>query len=1142
MAETTNPFDKFDTNPFDEFDEEGAAADVEEPSVPDPRQDELNAYASRLEKSGGYEIADFEAAGFTEGEISTFEVGVAKEQKASSVQPENEEPFQIGGYSTDMHSKFDTYSEAMSHYTDVVLTDPNVSPPPLGVGFAIFNNPQTGQKEYITPPSPTLFGDGAKSSTFDLAAVGLANFLGNAIELGGAVAEYAGIAGATKFAGNVLPGVDTGQSALDALVVEGVPMLVAGGGVGNAVYQTLKAAPQLLRASAALISGEVVNASGVENEAGTIAIGDNALFPLLRGIDMGDSEAEQVIEARMNVLLDGLMAGGIVSGAVSGAIQIGKLGHNLMVAPILDATYRAETAAERKVYEAIANAIVGVDKDVLADPVRLFEARNKIAEIIRDNKEVVLIRLNNVDADYKITLDTMSALERGLSGDDSSAIIAQVQGLRTAELLANSPLTPAAVRRPIAALDKETGELLRETGGETAQQQTVTMAVAADDLAQQGRDEVLEVSRLSQEAQDEYYRSASTLISDVTNDMELSDEITRLARAVGTDIDTTRTASRNQIVIQIQSGYEALTRQKNELYAVIQGGEVDIQGLIDVLDDLPTEQITQATQTLRQSSPVRNLLSTAKRRTVTEQDALGDIITRPETDEERMGRVTEYFMQERLDFGFFYRQVRPEISQLASDAYKTNPTVGRNLRGLVSYIDGPMVSTVAKSGDAEVAQAARDALQFYSDTYAPLFRDGKLADYAELHSNTIGRTAEGSDLPINEVDYRTGTRNLITETMAEGSPAQVDQFKRLLSMPEAGGDPSPLAEYMVADTISQGYNSLRASSGTDAELGGFVSTLRQYAEALNEVFPERAAELNTFIKGVEDARGNRTLLESRMKEAKDRLQSTVEDVQNSELRFFFQREYGAAENDILKKMATSSNPQQSFRSLILSNETDRLAAMDAIMQRVSQINDPARQKIVKDGIETAYLRLFRDQTLSTRTEVGGSRAVLPTRIERSADEMNAMYQMGDVIYADRPEIMQAVRETSELASGITKSRNAVPVSSMSATAFNQQAATATSRLIYLTVGPLSKAGTRIRSIIGTAIEGADGATKAQGIRDKILANPNEFLRLSEKYNLQPNDEALQALLLRFMFEGGVRTANPATNSEEDSEMGMIFPE
>jgi hypothetical protein len=212
------------------------------------------------------------------------------------------------------------------------------------------------------------------------------------------------------------------------------------------------------------------------------------------------------------------------------------------------------------------------------------------------------------------------------------------------------------------------------------------------------------------------------------------------------------------------------------------------------------------------------------------------------------------------------------------------------------------------------------------------------------------------------------------------------------------------------------------------------------------------------------------------------------------------------------------------------------------MQRVSQINDPARQKIVKDGIETAYLRLFRDQTLSTRTEVGGSRAVLPTRIERSADEMNAMYQMGDVIYADRPEIMQAVRETSELASGITKSRNAVPVSSMSATAFNQQAATATSRLIYLTVGPLSKAGTRIRSIIGTAIEGADGATKAQGIRDKILANHNEFLRLSEKYNLQPNDEALQALLLRFMFEGGVRTANPATNSEEDSEMGMIFPE
>ena len=1124
--------------------QEIAPVAADEPPAVDPRQEELDAYARQLQSSqGGYEEADLDAAGYSSDEIASYETSVTASQDASSVPGSTKDTLTNGGYSTDMWDTFDDFGAAVSFYNNTVLTDPDVTPPPLGVGYAIHNNPDTGEATFITPPSPRLLSGGAKSGTFDLAAVGFAAAAGNGLELVGAGLEYAGVDGATAFADRLVPGVNTGTSAMDALIVEGVPMLVAGGGIGGAVYKGLKAAPQLLRASAALIAGEVTIASVSDNKAATIAIGDNAMFPMLRGVDLGDSEAETVIEARMNILLDGLMAGGVVSGAASGLLQLGKLVNNLMVSPILDATYRVETAAERKMYEAIVDSIVGVDKDVLADPNRLFEARDRIAEIVRENKDVVITRLNNVDEDYTITLDTMSAIERGIQeGADTSAMVAQVQGLRNAELQANSPLTPQAVRRPMTALDTETSNLLRETGGETAKDQTVTMAGAADEFAQQGRDSVIEVSRLSQQAQDEYYRSANTLIADVANDMELSDEITRLANAVGTEIDTTRTASRNQIVDQIESGYQSLTRQKNDLYNAIQGGEVDVQALMDVLDDLPTEQLTQATQITRQSSPVRGLLSTAKRRTVTEEDALGDMITRPETDEERIGRVNQYFEQNGIDFGFFYRKIRPEVSQLASDAFKTSPTAGRNLRDIVSYIDGPMVNNVAKTGDADVAMAAQDALEFYSETYAPLFRDGKLADYADLHSKTIGRTAEGSSLPINEVDYRTGTRSLITETMEEGSPAQIGQFKRLLSMSEAGSDPEPLAEYIVADTISKAYDSLRASSGTDAQLGGFVSTMRQYSEALNEVFPERALELNSFIRNVENARGNRELLLERMKDAKAQVQSTLEDVQKSELRFFFSREFSNVDNPALKTLANTSNPQQSFRSLMLSNESDRLSAMDAIMQRVKQINDPERQKVVRDGVETAYLRLFRDQTLSTRTEIGGNRAVLPTRIERSADEMNALYKMGDVVYADRPEIMQAVRETSELASSLAKSRNAVPVSSMSATAFNQQAATATSRLIYLTVGPLSKTGTRIRSILGTAIEGADGYTKAAGIRDQILANPNEFLRLSRLYNRQPNDEAMQSMLLRFMFEGSVRATDPATNTQEDIEMQMMMPQ
>lgn len=1132
----------------------GAEKPEEEIPKLTPKQQELAQFADEMQSRGQvYEEADFDAAGYTPEDISAFNTYVESQRTG---EPAGDGTTTVGWqrtYTTD-YSRFDTFGDALNYYHGTILKDPNVTPPPLGIGYAIHTNPDTGETNYLTPPSPTLFGQGAKSSAFDLAAVGLANALGNAVELVGAGVEYAGVEGATEFAANLIPGVDTGTSALDALIVEGVPMLVAGGGTGNAVYQSLKAAPQLLRASAALIAGETAIAAGSDNEAATIAIGENAMLrlPMLRGIDLGDSEAESVIEARMNIFIDGMMAGGVVSGVGSAALQIGKYANELFVSPILDATYRVETAAERRMYEAIVDSLVGVDKAVLADPQRLFEARDKVAQIIADNKDVVITRLTDIDETYQITLDTMSALERGLLDDvGESAMIAQAQGLRTAEIIANSPLTPAAVRRPMSVLDRETDVLLRETGGETAQEQTASMAGAADDLAQQGRDEVVAAGASADTATAAYQQSASELVADIANDIELSDEVSRLAAAVGTDIDTSRVGSRNQIVQQIETGYEALTRQKNELYGAIQGGDIEVSGLIDLLDDLPTEQITQATANTRNSSPVRGLLSITKRQTVTDEtaDAMGDAAgatTRPETDEERISRVEKYLSDNGIDFGVFYREIRPELSQIAQDAYDSRTAAGvasgRNFRDIVSYIDNDMLDYVIRSGDTDVADAATAANDFYRGTYAPLFRDGRLQDYAELHSRTIGRTPVGSTPRIGDVSYRTETRNMLDSTMREGSPAQIDQFKRLLSMSEAGANPEPLAEYMVADTIAQAYDSLRASGGMDAQLGGYIGQLRQYSEALNEVFPERASELNSFIRGIEDARGNRDILQQRMEDAKANVQETLQRVQNGELRFFLRQAFGDIDNPLLRNMATTSNPQQSFRSLMLSNETDRLAAMEAITQRVSQINDPERQKVVRDGIETAYLRLFRDQTLSTRTEIGGNRAVLPTRIERSADEMNALYQMGDVIYADTPEIMQAVRETSELASTLAKSRNAVPVSSMSATAFNQQAATATSRLIYLTVGPLSKAGTKIRSIIGTAIEGADGYTKAANIRDQILANPNEFLRLSRMYNRQPNDEALQSMLLRFMFQAGVRATDPATNTQEDTEMNMMFPE
>ena len=839
-----------------------------------------------------------------------------------------------------------------------------------------------------------------------------------------------------------------------------------------------------------------------------------------------------------------MLATGIVGGSIQLASQVGKLGYNIFARPVVVALSPGDAAVEEASIMAVLDKLAMVDSSALKDPDKLFAIRDEIATIIDGNSEVFLRRLANADKGYAIALDSMSALQRGLIDGDNSALIAAAQGLRTAQVTKNAPLTSTAVRKPMVALDRETAAAAAIRGGDTAGEQTDAMFASADALATMGREEVTDAAATAAVSSTNYNTAANDLISDLANDVELSDEIRRLSSAVGTEIDTSLSASRNQILAQVETAYEALSAQKNNMYASIKGGEVDVDGLLQLLDDLPDEQITQATVDTKNSNPIRGLLKVVKRQYVDELDELGNDISRLETDAERAVRVNQSFASDQIDFGFFYREIRPEISQLASDQFAANsPTSGRNLRDLVRFIDEDMVDYVAKTGDPEVAADAIAAKEFYSKTFAPLFREGRLQEFSKIYDETVGRSSnqaleEGAPR-IGEPTYRTATRSLVDSSMTSGDPATLQQFKRLLQTAEGGGNSAPLADYIVADTIANAGTTLRASSGTDAQLGGFSSTLRQYSEALNTTFPERAAELNELIRKVEGAQGNREQLEAIMVEAKAQVQNTLQDVQTGELRFFFRKEFAASSDPLLKNLATTSNPQQSFRTLMQSNATDRVAAMQAIKDRIDTVADPLQKKVLTDGVETAWFRLYREIAVGRKQESGAVRAINSAGLDKASDEINSIYQIGDVVFRDTPELMDSLRVTADVASNISKSRNAVPISSMSPTEFNRTATNATNRLIYATVGPLNRMGTRIKAVMGTLLESNDSVAKAERIMDRIMAEPAYFVELSRRYNNAPTDDVVQTLLLRFMFEGVSRVSiNSDTESEQPLGMGL----
>jgi hypothetical protein len=1047
-------------------------------------------------------------------------------------------------FTTDIYDSEPTFESAMRTYGEI-YNDPNTSRPFLGLGYALQRNPDTGETTYITPPSPRFGREGAKTGFMDLAAVGLAQGLGNAIELAGAGLERLGFTGATEAAGNLIPGVDTGESGMDALVVEGLPILASSlVGAGLALRAT-QGANLMLRGTSATLAGETAAAAASRTDAGSIAIGENAMLPILRGVDLEDSEANDVIEARLNLLMDGMLAGGIVAGGVQGVAQLGKFAYGMAAQPLVNSLLRGDAGIEDETINLLLRQLVdettGLSKADMGDPNVRFQIANRIAELVSTNRRVLVPYLTRLEEDLPVNLDSMSALARGLEGTNQQGVVIRGEGLRRGVTQGGGTRTMAAVNEPSDTLEQQTREYLEQVGGETAADQTRTMADAADALAGSGRREVLDAQTSLADATANYQRSATDLVADLANDIELADEIDRLSRITGTEIDTTRTAAREDILENLETAYVQMRVQKNALYSSIEGGPIDTGAIYDVLSNVQLDELSRQATSLQRTSPLRQIAELFQPRMVPDDTPSGSLelatdltpgsgSMRQETREEVIKRVNEWFARDpsMYNFGYFQNIIRPELSSLASDLFARNDSMaGGVVRQIIKTIDDDMVDFVART-DPNLADAAVEAKRYYEEEFAPLFRDGRLQDYADLYDGTIGRSEN-----IGRVDYTSGSRGIIDSTLRSGDSALIGQFRDLLARPEAGGDVNPLANYMVADAISSAANSLRASGGTDAQLGGFVGQLRQYSEALNENFPSRARELNDFAARVEAAQGNRVELERLMTEAQERLQTTVNEVKSGELRSFFRREYGNSADPILRDLATASDPMPAFAAVLASNRNDTTATVTALMDRAAAL-DPVQRIAVEDGLQTAYMRVFRERFLGRRMESGGTRPVNPARIDMALDETQSMFRVGDALFRDTPEVMDAVRTMSELASGIASSRNASPIASMSPTEFNRQATTATNRIIYTVIGPLSRPGTRVRAALGSFLENAAPDERAAIILDNIMADPQYFAELARRYNRQPNNPEAEQILLRAMTTAVVRSNDMGVDEVVDS--------
>lgn len=1067
--------------------------------------------------------------------VDVFSPSETPEGEPTIEQIAEEEPDAI---STQMYSGM-TYSEARDKY-DSIIESPDVTKPLLGfLGYAVYKDPETGRKEYIPQPDMKMFGENGQfdnmndwfaglltadmdrmgsafedtQATVDPASkvlLGMTETVGAGVEaVAAGIDKIPGVDGAMDAVSPLVVNIDSGDSFTDAILTDAVPAVVTSFGGGKlALDAMIKTAPKMIKGFAVLLGAETGAALGTSTDEGTLFLGDEsaALLPIANGIDLGDSSADKVLEQRINVLTEGMFLNSALGAVALTAAEVSKMAAKFSILPIL--TAGNESVITKRIYDELTESLIKID--VSSTPAQIAEAKRELARIVEANKDILLPEIENLK-NLPVPVDTLSALLRGTANPEDMARISGVRAGKIQKADGNSALI-AASEAPARQLEETIDSRLTEVSSEVPAEQVNTIAGAADELATDARASVAQADIKLADAELGFDRAAQEVVDGIKNaDLELGGQISRLEEVTGTDIVTGMNTSFEQVRNGLIQAKTEMTQTKDALYdAIPEGTAFDYQGFADLVNSA-VEQIdlldTSGTRT-KSIDLINTIRSVLKPRTVVEDAPPVPFGVRGTTEKTtEVGELAEELLEGGVDFRTLYKRVRPELSKLIDQAYKRgDDIVASRLVDVKRAIDD-QVEWVANNSGEEAADAANAAYEYYSKEYAPLWRDGGVvAEFGDMYEPVLTRGTQNAG-------FRESSNTLVTSVLSGQNADAVVNMKTAL---EQVVDPKPIADYMIADVITGFASKVRSDGAMSPDaLKGMSENLRQYAVSLNAAFPDRAKQLNQLVAAIENASGNKRLVEQALEEADKLATQTRADVKKSELGKFLSNVYG-------REMSTTLNPEQAFVKIF--RESEGIGAIQDITSRLADM-PPARAKVVRDGLETAYLRFLSERITGAKVTSSGTKTLKGANVDRALEEADNLINIGREIYSDQPERMETIEILLDAARMIDKSKQATPVPGQSPTAFNQEALQATNRMIMTFIGPLSRIGAKVRSLSGAAFDALDTTKRAQTILDNILANPDRFLELAKKYDSYPMDPVIYERLITAITSGGIKTVN-----------------
>ena len=1101
---------------------------------------------------------DLEAAGYTPQEIDKVDAIAEDARAANELGPETDpDKLSLGAPSTDMYNglKMGNPEDAPEKGTQTTawglynfyINQEGTEQDSLGNYYYKGNNDTWYQ---IYPPEDdhleAITGEGDATNGEDYpAGVGLESVItagiNNAgtdlLEFGSMIADTAVMAGqkitgneatglgATEWVGENLGRTSSGSSDLDQLIMDGTAFGLGflGGNAGgkvvvNGVEYTVKGLAtkagkfKALSPKTALepvleetvegvntiaakipfmnkknwetlmgaVGGEVGMVSTTSSDTPTFLMGEDGLFGvdagMLWGLDPEDPKAMQVLNARLNILADAaIMVFGtetLIRGGMKATGAVKNVMVNGITNRILGGEKSAQTRAVQSVLDELAEVVAtSTGKDLDA-------ARSALADAIRENRELIL---EGAEADGAGTLvfDTLTAME---GGEFPPEVIARIRGMQKGALGSGKERLIAAVDTPTAQIQKEINYQHSNSLSEGNSLQNVADEVVNTQNSRLGAADA-EVAELEAALEN----ADVNAIREILKSERFEPHIQNITNADPSEVGRMSDDALQKLARGVREEVSSLLAHKNELFdAIPEGDPFDYRGFGVALGEA-TKNSNAFDGSGSEFIKLR-LLNVLKEGI---ENASGVQLSQLKGySGESVAELSDIMQNQGIDFKTLFTKIRPEIAALREEAAKQGKAgVADRLSGLLKHIDENQIDWLETKKYSKSAEAATRAMDNYQYNYAPLAKDGNVEKVeASLKNNSYVDRNTGERVINRPVSLSSDTKDIVEKTVHTGRQEEINQLSNLLRGKGSDVDSTAIEEYMIADFFNKLYINVRSNSGVgkldEATVAKLVQDMGTQIRALG-TDSVLGAELDAFSNKILAAKGDRETIISALNSAQKRADAVRQDAFSVIIEPFINK--AAKEGD---NLIATGNPDAALKSFITGDN-----GVDNVRRLMEETEG---NEIIREGLEQAYFKELQSAMMGTTQTMGGEGYVFkPGAVKALLHGDSAISAVGLEIFKDNPKKLKLIKSIISLAEKQTGSVGTRAVKGASGTAELQAYQSTVNNLIYATVGPLNKLGTKIRAVSNVLANYADITKAFDRAMDMVLADSALFSEIAD---------------------------------------------